>query len=217
MVEDFLSIYRGLIRDIPISNGPDAGCSTASGPVNILLTGSTGTVGRYVLRALLDRAEIGHIFCLNRAGDGGKSAQHKGFAAAELSNSGLDDRVTFIKADLQQPLLGLEETTHESLRTQVSLVIHAAWPVNFNLALSSFRPQLAGLVNLLSLTASTTCSAARFVFISSVSAVEGYKNGPPPEAVLGTLETPAPLGYARSKFTKYCVILASLEGRQVVE
>lgn len=183
-----------------MSSVPKGSIAEAPAPVNILLTGSTGTVGKYLLRALLNHADTGHAFCLNHGEDSGSSSQQEGFASAGLSSTGLNDRVTFIKADLQKRSLGLDEDTYESLRTQVDVVIHAAWPVNFNLALLSLRPQLAGLVNLLDFAASTSSSRARFIFISSVSAVEGYKNGSAPEAVLYDLDTPAPLGYARSKF-----------------
>lgn len=200
IMEGLLATYKGLLQSLPVSSAPKGGIAEAPAPVNILLTGSTGTVGRYLLRALLDQTDTGHVFCLNRGEDGGRSSQFEAFASAGLSSTELNDRVTFIKADLHQKSLGLDNDTCESLRTQVDVVIHAAWPVNFNLALLSFRPQLAGLVNLLDFAASTSSSRARFVFISSVSAVEGYENGPTPETVLHDLERPAPLGYARSKF-----------------
>lgn len=199
-MQNLLTTFKGRLQEVSTSRTPDSPQNIATGPAQVLLTGSTGTVGTYLLRALLDSADVVHVFCLNRGEDGGKSAQHERFATAGLSNTGLENHVTFIKADLQKPLLGLEGSLYESLRTQVSLVIHAAWPVNFNLPLSSFRPQLTGLVNLLGFTASTPITCARFVFISSVSAVEGHKNGPAPELVLDSFETPAPLGYARSKF-----------------
>lgn len=198
VMEGLLVAYKQHVQDLSVSS--ETCTTTASAPVNILLTGSTGTVGRYLLKALLDHPDTGHVFCLNRGEDGGSAAQYESFASAGLSSAGLTDRVTFIKAVLHQKSLGLDKDTYESLRTQVDIVIHAAWPVNFNLALLSFRSQLAGLVNLLGFAASTASSRARFVFISSVSAVEGYENGPAPEAVLHELDTPAPLGYARSKF-----------------
>ncbi|KAI1500357.1 acetyl-CoA synthetase-like protein [Biscogniauxia marginata] len=136
-----LATYRKLVQQIPTSENSSERPSKALGPVNVLLTGSTGTVGTHLLRAL---------------------------------------------------------------RAQVGLIIHAAWPVNFNLALSAFRPQLAGLINLLTLAAaaspSSISSTAQFVFISSVAAVGGHKTGPPPEEVLSSLDTPAVLGYARAKF-----------------
>lgn len=199
-MENYLATYRMLLQEYSTSSNQNTGHALASGPINILLTGSTGTVGRYLLRTLLDRADIGRIYCLNRGVDGGKFAQNQGFASAEFSSAGLENRVTFIRADLQQPRLGLDQITYELLRTQVNLVVHAAWPVNFNLELSSFRSQLSGLMNLLFLTASTPFPRTRFIFMSSVSAVEGYKDGPPPETILDNFQIPVPLGYARSKF-----------------
>lgn len=196
VMENLLATYQGLIQQIPVTQGVDERPNRTSLPTNVLLTGSTGTVGTYLLHALLARNGIGRIFCLNRGEDGGKASQHKSFAAAGLDND-WDDRVVFIKADLQQSSLGLDGPTYESLRAQVGIVIHAAWPVNFNFPLAAFRPQLDGLVSLLTFA---TSSGARFVFISSVAAVEGYTRGPPPEEVLNDLDTPAPLGYGRAKF-----------------
>ncbi|ROW18114.1 hypothetical protein VPNG_00182 [Cytospora leucostoma] len=198
VMETLLATYRGLVQQIPVPKAPDRVHREASEPVNVLLTGSTGAVGTYLLRALLDRDGIGRIFCLSRREDGGRAAQHKSFTAAGLATTELDndDRVIFIKADFQQPLLGLARPTYELLQSKIGLVIHAAWPVNFNLTLTAFRPQLAGLVNLLSLAALST---ARFTFISSVAAVEGHRSGPPPEEVLTDLDTAGPIGYGRAK------------------
>ncbi|KID70415.1 Male sterility, NAD-binding protein, partial [Metarhizium hybridum] len=201
VMEMLLTTYRGLIQQVPVS--PASANSSQShkekAGVDVLFTGSTGTVGTYLLHNLLTRHEINHIFCLNRAEDGGQAAQGKSFAAAGFMKTMLDNgRVTFIKANLQQPQLGLDEATYEHLGAQVGLIIHAAWPVNFNLPLLAFRPQLAGIVNLFTFAAATT--AARFVFISSVAAVEGHTTGAAPERVLNGLDTPAAFGYGRAKF-----------------
>ncbi|KKY32879.1 putative nrps-like enzyme [Diaporthe ampelina] len=109
-----------------------------------------------------------------------------------------------LEADLSRPLLGLNEATYRGLHDQVSLIIHNAWPVNFNLGLAAFQPQFAGLVNLFRLAAETNLNhAVRFVFVSSVSAVGGLAaglDGPVPEKVFTSFDTPYPNGYARSKF-----------------
>ncbi|KAH0591763.1 hypothetical protein MHUMG1_10495 [Metarhizium humberi] len=201
VMEMLLATYRGLIQQVSVSpalaNSSQRQKEKAG--VDVLFTGSTGTVGTYLLHNLLTHREINHIFCLNRAEDGGQAAQGKSFAAAGFMETRLDNgRVTFIKANLQQPQLGLDEATYEHLCAQVGLIIHSAWPVNFNLPLLAFRPQLAGIVNLFTFAAATT--AARFVFVSSVAAVEGHTTGPAPERVLNGLNTPAAFGYGRAKF-----------------
>ncbi|KAI2601707.1 acetyl-CoA synthetase-like protein [Hypoxylon sp. NC1633] len=213
VMETLLVTYRELIQKMPASEkNSDARRSRvrASGRVNILITGSTGTVGTHLLRALLDCDGIEHIFCLNRGEDGGRAAQLKSLVVAGLETAGLGSgkRVTFIKADLKQPSIGLDSPTFELLGARVGLVIHAAWPVNFNLALSAFRPQLAGLVNLLNLAA---FASAQFVFISSVAAVEGYMGGLAPEEVLNDLDTPAAFGYGRAKFLAELLVDAAAQ------
>ncbi|PQE16628.1 NRPS-like enzyme protein [Rutstroemia sp. NJR-2017a BBW] len=200
LMEALLATYQGLIKQIPVDKRSIEQPRQASEPINILLTGSTGTVGSQLLHALLDRPGIAHIFCLNRREDGGRARQYQNFTAAGLVTTKLDTRVTFLKADLESPSLGLDDPALGSLRTKVDLIIHAAWPVNFNLALSAFRPQLTSLLNLLTLAASATSPTVRFVFVSSVAAIEGHTASPAPEAILTDLNTPAPIGYACAKF-----------------
>ncbi|KAI1085430.1 acetyl-CoA synthetase-like protein [Whalleya microplaca] len=195
IMDPLLSTYTGLIQQIPIPRSFDP---VKNEPIDVILTGSTGKLGTYMLRALLERPGIGHIFCLNRATDGGRSA----FADAELEKDKFDDRVTFILADLTRPSLRLDEATYETLRARVGLIVHNAWPVNFNLGLPAFRPHLAGLVNLFALSAACAPRATRILFISSVGAVSGraLAGEPAPETVLESLDTPDSSGYARSKF-----------------
>ncbi|KAF3003827.1 putative secondary metabolism biosynthetic enzyme [Neopestalotiopsis sp. 37M] len=197
-MDNLLATYSGLIDKIPTTISPD-NRSRGAGPIDVLLTGSTGAVGTQLLHSLLNRDGVGRVFCLNRGDDGGKAAQYVNYNKNSLSASELESRVTFINADLQHPSLGLDKATSDYLRATVGIVIHAAWPVNFNMPLVAFRPQLAGLVNLMAWAASTT-SSSKFVFISSIAAMEGYKSGPAPEGILQDLDTPAHFGYGMAKF-----------------
>ncbi|KAF7959683.1 hypothetical protein EAE96_001297 [Botrytis aclada] len=199
-MEGLLATYRKLIHHIPVSKETAEYPKQASEQVNVLLTGSTGVVGTHLLQALLSRDKIARIFCLNRGKDGERETQYKNFVAAGIPTSQLDKRVTFIKVNVESPFLGLDGTLYDSLRSEVNLIIHAAWPVNFNLVLSAFRPRLAALVNLFTLAASTTSPTVRFIFISSIAAVEGHRHGPASEKILESLDTPAPFGYGRAKF-----------------
>ncbi|KAI0883762.1 putative NRPS-like enzyme [Annulohypoxylon maeteangense] len=200
MMEPILATYRALIHQIP---APTSLTSKTDKEIDVLLTGSTGTLGTHILAALLARPGIGHIFCLNRSQDGGRSVQTLRFTNAGLPSSALETRVTFIKADLAHPTLGLDTPTYSTLRSRVTLIIHNAWPVNFNLPLSAFRPHLSGLVNLLILAANAAPRTVHTVFISSVGAV-GARPGSAPEAVLKDnndgFDAPAGNGYSRSKF-----------------
>ncbi|KAI1300061.1 hypothetical protein F5Y03DRAFT_364881 [Xylaria venustula] len=163
LMETILNTYGALVRQIQAPPATGQCVSEALQPVNIVFTGSTGTIGPHILRALLDRDNVGHVFCLNRAEDGGSSAQMEGFITAGLSTTGLDDRITFIKATLHQPRLGLDENTYKLLQSRVGLIIHAAWPVNYKLPLLAFRPQFLAILNLFAFALTASC---KFVFVS---------------------------------------------------
>ncbi|KAI1392428.1 putative NRPS-like enzyme [Hypoxylon trugodes] len=199
LMESLLSTYCGLIREIPVPTPPEPNKEEKT---DVILTGSTGTLGTYLLSSLLNRPGIGHIFCLNRSQGGGRHVQSFRFAATGLPTDGLKDRVSFFQADLAHPKLGLDEETYQTLRARVGLVIHNAWPVNFNLGLEAFRPQLAGLVNLFNLSAVASPRTMHVVFVSSVGAVGGWpvNAGPAPEAVLESRDPTLANGYSRSKF-----------------
>ncbi|KAK7962758.1 NRPS-like protein biosynthetic cluster [Apiospora aurea] len=198
IMESLLATYRQLIQEIPVPRVL-IGDTKEARPVDAILTGSTGTLGTMILRALLNRPEaVGHVFCLNRSPDGGRSAQKKKWTNLDADASMLKERVTFLRADLAQPYLGLDDATYETLRSRVGLVIHSAWPVNFNLSLSAFRPQLAGMVNLFSFAAALT-HRAHVMFISSIGAVAAASSGPAPESIVGSLDAAPANGYSRSK------------------
>ncbi|KAI0854921.1 male sterility protein-domain-containing protein [Xylaria cubensis] len=185
LIQSLLGTYSGLIQQIKPTT--DNGV-TANDNTDVILTGSTGTLGTQILRALLDRPGVGHIYCLNRGADGGGAVQRKRFEVAGISGGRLDDRVTFLQADLAQPFLGLKEDNYETLRSRVSFVIHNAWPVNFNMDLLAFRPQLAGLVNLFALSNAASTSEGKkrmkFLFISSVGVIIDRTSGNAPEALV---------------------------------
>lgn len=205
LMQPLLETYGDTIRQIKKPQRPRAEFKNPDKQMTAVLTGSTGTIGTFLLHALLARPEIKHVVCLNRSQDGGRSAQLSRLAATGIELDDKDQqRITFLQADLSQPLLGLDEVTYGQLRNQVGLIIHSAWPVNFNLGLAAFQPQFAGLVNLFRLAAETTLDhTPRVIFTSSVSAVGGLAAGldePVPEKVFTPFDTPYANGYARSKF-----------------
>ncbi|KAJ8113814.1 hypothetical protein ONZ43_g5062 [Nemania bipapillata] len=145
----------------------------------VLLTGSTGSLGSYILNELQADNNIKSIICLDRSADAAERHRQTG------PKRGLDSidpsRVTFLKAELANPQLGLTTEMYESLRNSVTHIIHNQWPVNFNWPLALFEPSIAGVRNLASLAATSTQDAF-LLFVSSVSSVGGSKGeGPFPE------------------------------------
>lgn len=106
----------------------------------VLLTGATGFLGGEILARLLKRGDR-HVYALIRA-DGDDQADAR-LRETILSLLGSIDpwsrRVTAVAADLQVSGLGLDEARREWLAERVSLVIHAAATVSFELGLEESR------------------------------------------------------------------------------
>lgn len=61
------------------------------------------------------------------------------------------DRVTFYTCDLLLSDLDLRADVYKALVESSPIIIHCAWPVDFNFSVDAFRPQLEGVVNLVGL------------------------------------------------------------------
>ena len=193
---DMLDEYRGQIDGMIITSMI---AKQATGH-NIILTGSTGALGSYILTALLAIPKVTHVYCLNRGSDS-RSLQIERNQVRGLSPELDSARVTFLMADLSKKQLGLPHELYTKLLETASLVIHNAWPVNFNFSLPSFRPQLDGMINLINFTATAAMSPHLF-FISSISSVLSYRTSSlrTPEEIIVADSAPSPNGYAESKY-----------------
>ena len=94
----------------------------------VFLTGATGFVGREVLSRFLERDDR-HVFALVRA-------ENDDEAAGRLP---AHERLTAVAGDIEQPGLGLADSTRESLCDEVGTVLHCAASVSFDLPLAESR------------------------------------------------------------------------------
>ncbi|KAI0460465.1 acetyl-CoA synthetase-like protein [Xylaria acuta] len=169
----------------------------------VVLTGATGALGAHVLSQLLDDPRVALVYSLVRGDNAferiSKSLEERGLTLSGNNPTRAEKLVALSTNNFGAPNLGLRPEEYAQLQNSATLIIHAAWPVNFNISLESFRPQIAGLRNFLNL-ASETPSPARVIFISSIStAFNMAKPASVPEAPLQSLEYAAGTGYARSK------------------
>ncbi|KAH9884554.1 hypothetical protein F4778DRAFT_787662 [Xylariomycetidae sp. FL2044] len=123
--------------------------------------------------------------------------------------------------DLSLPDLGLAPEAYATLQATTTLVIHAAWPVNFNISLASLRPHVAGLRRLLALSLAVPFARpAHLVFASSVSTA--FATTPRPAVIaerpLASWRQASPRGYARSKLVgeRLCAAAAAAAGARVI-
>lgn len=170
----------------------------------VVLTGSMGSLGSYILSSLLARSEVKKVICLNRNGDA--KTQSTSLRVRGLPELNIDsERVKFLQVKPVEPKLGLTDEDYASLARETTSIIHNAFPVNFLLSLESFEPQFQYLLNLLRLAVEGQCHPA-VLFVSNVTAatpvaVNGHQ-GTIPEDVLGPDQAKQLLhqGYARAKY-----------------
>ena len=113
----------------------------------IIITGSTGSLGSYLLDVLCQSPFVRHIICLNRSSD---AAKRQTRIQAERRLVPISpSRVTLLLATLSEPNFGLEQEVYNDLLAKTTHVVHNQWPVNFNRPLSSFHSTLQGVVNLI--------------------------------------------------------------------
>ncbi|KAH7029173.1 uncharacterized protein B0I36DRAFT_422908 [Microdochium trichocladiopsis] len=189
-----------------------------SQPDTIVLTGATGLLGAHILDVLATKSSVRRIYCLARGRDkhAARERVRKALALRGLNSWDPEEEIIVcLPADLTKPDLGLEEDDWSRIRRETSIVIHAAWTVNFSLRLRSFDSQIAGVRNLLDLAACTSGpSPARFYFVSSTAAVGAMRG----TGVICEEQSSDPadatrIGYAQSKWVAEQVCAGSTIAR----
>ena len=143
----------------------------------VLITGTTGSLGTYLLHTVLHREGVRRVYCLNRSEDGwGRTAQslrEKGLTTR--AGSARSPEVNFITVpDLDKERLGLSHDQYLEMQQSVTLIIHNAWPVNFNSPLEEFEPAIAGTRRLCVDFAASGARKPHVVFISSIASALNY-------------------------------------------
>ncbi|KAI0012724.1 hypothetical protein F4779DRAFT_530213 [Xylariaceae sp. FL0662B] len=164
----------------------------------VLLTGSTGSLGSHLLAHLVSLPGVDQVICLRRSGasdraDGArgdpiaeqvKQATSKG---AKLSFENLG-KISVLYVEPFKPRLGLSDADYTKLCSSITHILHAAWPVDFKRALSSFQTQFLFLRNLLQLVRDTHAvrpsTKPRLGFLSSIAAVGQFPHINPGERIV---------------------------------
>jgi len=101
---------------------------------NILLTGSTGLLGAYLLSDLLKYTNA-NIFCIVRCKNEiegfEKIKNNLNFYQLLQNNISLNKRITVLKGDLSKPFIGLSQTHFDNLSECIDVIYHNGCFVNF--------------------------------------------------------------------------------------
>lgn len=167
--------------------------------LTVLMTGSTGSLGSYILNSLIKHPEVARIYCTTRDQDGA-AAQKKCFRDKGFHIS--LEKVKFVPCDLARYRLGLAEAVREEVLDEITHVLHVAWDVNFNRSLESFADtHVAGVRNLLDFSLEAK-HHVHFLFTSTFATATEWGNEhdhPVPEKILDDWTAAQKIGYAESK------------------
>ncbi|KAH6903053.1 male sterility protein-domain-containing protein [Coprinopsis sp. MPI-PUGE-AT-0042] len=122
----------------------------------ILLTGTTGLLGAYLLDVLLRDDGVAKVYAFNRQGrdSGSLWDRHvQGFLERGLDSSVLQEfqqKLQLVEGNLTQENFGVSEKLFTEMAASVTVVVHNAWPVNMGIPLKAFTSVIAGVNRLLS-------------------------------------------------------------------
>ena len=166
----------------------------------VLVTGATGFVGAFLVRALADETST-TIYCLVRPSDADpRTRLREKLNALGLWSDDLDERVRAVAGDLSVPRLGLSDSEYTALSSSVDAIYHSAADVNWVSSYDMLRAtNVLGTAELIQFAC--TGAPKPFHFVSSVSVCHSTTSPRDVDESLDALRAIDGLwlGYAQSK------------------
>lgn len=166
----------------------------------VILTGSTGSLGNYLLNSLLNDSRVSKVYCLNRSD--AKDRQIKSFHEKGLVfDPHAEAKVEFLTVSFGKEKFGLDSSKYEEMLRSVDTIIHNAWKVDFNISVHSFEDvHIRSVRRFVDFSLQST-HHAHIHFVSSVATIGAWNaNGSAvPETPLEDCDVVLPQGYGESK------------------
>jgi len=210
-VKEMTDLVAKYTQDFPTHQ--PAGGITPEGDT-VLITGTTGAIGSNTLAELYKSRNVTRIVVLARRSTMPISVRQK----KALEDRGLDpsivdsSKITLLEGDPALPGFGLGDDVLSELKSTVSHILHICWRVDFNLSLSSFETNIAGVRNLINFALeSELATPPRLIFISTFAVVLLAKSsGPIPEGPASP-ESATNNGYSQSKWVSERILEVAAE------
>ncbi|KAF9072482.1 hypothetical protein BDP27DRAFT_1418094 [Rhodocollybia butyracea] len=202
-IEEMIAKYcKGLDAPLPVP-----GLQINPEQQYVLLTGSTGNLGAQILESLLRNESVAHVYTLNRPSSQSSmlDRHHARFQDKALDISLLSSpKLVLLAGETSRDDLGLAADVLNELRQNLTMIIHNAWRLDFNLSLASFESHVKGSRVLIDLARSSQHSSSmRFLFTSSIGSTQSWNaqtQGPYPEHVVMDAKYAVGGGYGESKY-----------------
>lgn len=119
---------RRLVKEYTSSFPSHNGTKTPTAGEFVVVTGTTGSLGSFILKSLLDTPTVSRVYALNRPDREGKALlerQKKAFTDHGIDTTYLENpKLVLLEADLAVPGFGLEEKVFEEMKDTVTSIIH---------------------------------------------------------------------------------------------
>jgi thioester reductase-like protein len=168
----------------------------------IMVVGSTGFLGPYIVASLLSKNTIHDIVCVNRSPEGQERTL---LALGEIHRRENPDisRLHFVVADITRTSLGFADAQVEEMGARADEIIFNAWNPNWDLPLAHFDPLLNAVKNAIDFSLSSRLHP-RITFISSICAIGEWPRNHPeqqkiPEDVIQDCADAMATAYGESK------------------
>ncbi|KAG6371116.1 hypothetical protein JVT61DRAFT_10658 [Boletus reticuloceps] len=240
---------RLTLRDMLSLSRPDGGlaflsaCQTATGDEDLsdeavhiaagmLFAGYGGVVVNVLSSYASLLFKLHCVYAFNRPSSirSIEERQRSAFKGRGLQIDPLEsNKLVYIEADASQQKCGLSPAQYEEVRNSVTAILHNAWRLDFNLAISSFEDSIRVSRNLIDLCLdSPPTQNLRFLITSSIGSAQGWDNSkrPFPEEVQLDPSIAAGTGYGEGKYatvrvscdaTANLIIVTEMNGQIIVE
>ncbi|KAJ7255805.1 hypothetical protein B0H12DRAFT_1202107 [Mycena haematopus] len=181
--------------------------ATTTTPATVLLTGSTGSLGSQILASLLKDTRVAKVYALNRFSAGKTLAARQAKAGTSLAARHLavfeDKGLDITLLDSFKLVLSYTMKEFSQMLNSLTLIIHNAWTVNFNLPLSSYEQHISGTRSLIDF-AQSCARPPMLIFTSSITAALSESS-----VTDATHAASFAIGYGQSKYVAEQILAKS--------
>ncbi|KAI3324302.1 enterobactin synthetase component F [Xylariaceae sp. AK1471] len=182
----------------------------------VLLTGTTGYLGAFLLNTLIETTTA-HIICLVRFTDvfkdknqaGGMARVRSNLLDLGLWNDSMLERIEILPANLSRTRLGLSPDDFDELASRVQVIIHSAATVNLVYPYAAMRG--ANVIGTREIVRLACQAGATVHHISTNGVLPNSVEGWPEDSMVAINDVPEKLldGYGQTKWVAEQLILAA--------
>lgn len=205
---EIIDLQKEIVLNSRISAGSNPVYSINS-PNSILLTGSTGFLGAFLLEELLKQSQA-NVYCLIRA-ENVKAGQGK--IKSKLESYGIwqdrfSHRIIPVLGDISKPKLGLNEREFQQLSDEIDVIYHSAALLNYVYPYSKFKPiNIFGTQEILRLASSSKLKLVHYISTVAVFESSAYFQKTVTESNPLNYSEEIYLGYSQSKWVAEKIVM----------